>query len=311
MGDPKADSGHFKEDICEHCKVHRKDHKFVPAIPDSITKLQNLKDLDLTQTAITGFPKMDGCSSLTDLNLESCKELTAKALVEFCSHPPPMLQKLNLRDTNLETLPKEIGRLQKLKELCLGECYLLTGLPNEIGNLQSLAKLYCGGCSSLQSLPEGIFDLLLKSLNISICNQLPLDVIGTICQKMPQLESLDLSGLEMTALPKEIGELSKLKTLALFNCQSLGGLPNEIGNLQSLAKLYCGGCSSLQITPDEISKLQNLIELGLSDTAITTVPDSIFKLQNLKVLNLDGTAITVDKTALQAQLPNLRQLIYT
>ena len=28
--DPKVDSGHFKEDICEHCKVHRKDHKFVP-----------------------------------------------------------------------------------------------------------------------------------------------------------------------------------------------------------------------------------------------------------------------------------------
>ena len=48
-------------------------------------------------------------------------------------------------------------------------------------------------------LPEGIFDLLLKSLNIGRCEKLPLDVIDTICQKMSQLESLDLSWLEMTS----------------------------------------------------------------------------------------------------------------
>ena len=65
---------------------------------------------------------MDGCSSLTDLNLESCNKLTADAmhgmamlwydeedgeedggLAEFCAHPPPMLQKLNLSQTNLES----------------------------------------------------------------------------------------------------------------------------------------------------------------------------------------------------------------
>ena len=46
-------------------------------------------------------------------------------------------------------------------------------------------------------LPEDLFNLPLKSLDIGYCKKLPLDVIDTICQKMPQLESLDLSGLEM------------------------------------------------------------------------------------------------------------------
>ena len=46
-------------------------------------------------------------------------------------------------------------------------------------------------------IPEDLFSLPLKSLNIGSCTKLPLDVIDTICQKMPQLESLDLSGLEM------------------------------------------------------------------------------------------------------------------
>ena len=47
-------------------------------------------------------------------------------------------------------------------------------------------------------LPEGVFELPLKSLNIGGCKKLPLDVIDTICQKLPQMESLGLSSLEMT-----------------------------------------------------------------------------------------------------------------
>ena len=52
--------------------------------------------------------------------------------------------------------------------------------------------------TSFTGLPEGVFELPLKSLNIGFCKKLPLDVIDTICQKLPQLESLDLSKLEMT-----------------------------------------------------------------------------------------------------------------
>ena len=51
---------------------------------------------------------------------------------------------------------------------------------------------------TISGLPEDLFNLPLKSLNIGYCKELPLDVIDTICQTMPQLASFDLSGLEMT-----------------------------------------------------------------------------------------------------------------
>ena len=50
-----------------------------------------------------GLPKMDGCASLLDVNLESCKAVTADGLDEFCAYPPPALQKLNLSYTNLKS----------------------------------------------------------------------------------------------------------------------------------------------------------------------------------------------------------------
>ena len=46
---------------------------------------------------------MDGCLSLTDLNLNECKKLTADGLIGFFSHPPPMLQKLDLSETSLQS----------------------------------------------------------------------------------------------------------------------------------------------------------------------------------------------------------------
>ena len=50
-----------------------------------------------------GLPKMDGCTSLLDVSLDSCEALTADGLDEFCALLPPALQKLNLGNTNLKS----------------------------------------------------------------------------------------------------------------------------------------------------------------------------------------------------------------
>merc|ERR1719439_271093 len=94
------------------------------------------------------------------------------------------------------------------------------GLPSQV----SRNPLYVAPMLHLTSfigLPEGVFELPLKSLYIGYCKKLPLDVIDTICQKLPQLESLDLSGLEMTALPPSIGDCKSLTSLDLSYCRSL------------------------------------------------------------------------------------------
>ena len=89
-------------------------------IPDEMFVFKNLVQLDLSynpgltgekncsthatsDVIFSGLPKMDGCSSLSDLTLQSCNKLTAEGLAEFCAHSPPALQKLNLSYTNLES----------------------------------------------------------------------------------------------------------------------------------------------------------------------------------------------------------------
>jgi len=68
-----------------------------------LSAFKQLTSINLSGLGLTGLPKMDGCSSLTDLSLESCKKLTTEGLAEFCAEPPPKLQNLNLSDTTLES----------------------------------------------------------------------------------------------------------------------------------------------------------------------------------------------------------------
>ena len=64
-----------------------------------------------------GVPKMNGCTSLLDVNLKSCKALTADGLDEFCAHSPPALQKLNLSYTNLKSKCRRLHVVPMLHQL--------------------------------------------------------------------------------------------------------------------------------------------------------------------------------------------------
>jgi len=119
---------------------------------------------------------------------------------------------------------------------------------------------------------------------------------------------LDLSGMQLTSLPPEIGQLQDLIWLNLSN-NKLSNLPPEIGKLQNLTSLDLSK-NRLTRLPSEIGQLQNLTSLNLSNNQLNKVrslPAKIARLQNLTWLNLEQNNLT-KIPAVVIQLQNLTWL---
>ena len=74
-------------------------------------------------------------------------------------------------------------------------------------------------------------------------------------------DTLDLSGLGLTSVPPEIGQLTELTELDLSGNQ-LTSLPSEIGQLAELTELNLYG-NHLALLPPEIWRLTKLEHLSL------------------------------------------------
>ncbi len=97
--------------------------------------------------------------------------------------------------------------------------------------------------------------------------------------------TLDLSGLRLETIPPEIGNLSKLQVLYLYD-NHLTELPPEIGNLSNLEVILAHN-NRLTALPSEIGNLSNLQNLHLGGNQIGELPPEIGQLVNLQRLSLN------------------------
>ncbi len=118
-------------------------------------------------------------------------------------------------------------------------------------------------------------------------------------------ESLNLSNLNLTSLPRELFECHWLKDLNLSGnkLRSLYGL----ANLKRLTILSLNG-NEFSYFPTEILELKLLTELQFSDNRINSVPQGILELQNLQFGDFQNNEIESLPQEI-AQLPNLKSLI--
>src|SRR5581483_7239190 len=118
-------------------------------------------------------------------------------------------------------------------------------------------------------------------------------------------QTLDLSYMELTSLPAEIGQLVQLKKLDISSNQ-LQVLPAEIGLLVQLKKLYISGCQ-LQALPPEIGLLVQLKELYISSNQLQVLPPEIGLLVQLKDLYIADNQLQAlpPEIGLLAQLEEL------
>jgi small GTP-binding protein len=110
-----------------------------------------------------------------------------------------------------------------------------------------------------------------------------------ICKEAKSTE-LDLEGLSLTELPKEIYELSFLEILRL-DVNPLEYLHEDIGNLKSLRHIDLGSVNFSEL-PLSFSNLKNLESLILSGPKIKKFPEQLLSLPKLSEINLSFCKIS-------------------
>ena len=108
--------------------------------------------------------------------------------------------------------------------------------------------------------------------------------------KKSKAKELDLSGLKLTQLPDDIGQLIDLRKLYLYN-NRLGKLPSSIGELVNLEVLNLTNNRLIEL-PLSIDGLINLQELYLSDNPKLSLSQSVVT-NNLQKLYINNTALVI------------------
>eukprot|EP00808_Paulinella_micropora_P030435 g62903.t1 len=174
---------------------------------------RSLKWLSLYKNQLYELPLwVGGFEKLLKLDLEGnyLKSLPGQVFAGL-----PALKILWLQNNpNLKELPDEIGQLQSLTDLLLGN----TGIrqvPSCIRGLRNLKTLSMRGCP-LRALPDWLCEL--KSLQVLVLTKLKKLTTHTLPGNIGQLSKLNTLYLEFTTLqeiPASFAELTNLKTVTV------------------------------------------------------------------------------------------------
>ena len=98
-------------------------------------------------------------------------------------------------------------------------------------------------------------------------------------------EELDLSGMNLTELPPEIGSLTGLRSLILGK--------EEVGEWKDGEYVPTTIANQLTTLPEELGALVNLREIDLSGNPIAYFPPVLLKLERLEMLNLANVGLPI------------------
>jgi internalin A len=149
-----------------------------------------------------------------------------------------------------------------------------------------------------QKAAEQASELNLSGLELT---EVPLEI-----GQLVNLRELDLSGNQISIIPDEIGQLTNLEHLDLRNNQIVI-IPEAIGQLVNLQRLYLT-YNKISVVPKVIGQLVNLQRLALRNNQISVIPEVIGQLVSLQRLSFSRNQISVVPEVI-GQLVNLKILL--
>jgi Leucine-rich repeat (LRR) protein len=219
-------------------------------IPDSLTNLLQLKDLDLQDNYISGHIPA-----------------TLGNLVR--------LQSLQLYDNQLtEDIPDSLGNLSQVQWLDLSFNQLSGRIPGSLGSLSQVQYFGLNYNQLTGPIPESLGNLSqVLELNLND-NQLSGRIPASL-GNLSQLTALYLRYNLLTgSIPVSFAGLRNLGALALHMNQLSGSIPDNLTNLHQLTYLNLSGNQLSGSIPDSLGNLSRLGYLDLDSNQLSgTIPD--------------------------------------
>ncbi|KAM3337619.1 disease resistance protein Roq1 [Capsicum galapagoense] len=239
----------------------------VDTFPEINGDMHCLEWLTLSSTGIRELPSSIGnLSGLYDLNLNGCEDLV--------SLPNSLCNLMNLQYLHLdgckklEKLPENIGNLQELGILDATET-AISQPPTSITKLGKLTDLRFSRSHVLQHVLHSSSFILPELSGLSSLTDLQLsnlNILGGLPEELGSLlflDELNLSGSNISCLPKSIKQLLHLQCLDLQFCQNLNELPGE-QLPPNLTDLYLDYYLFLKSIRDLVTKCLKLHVLSIS-----------------------------------------------
>ncbi|VAW68689.1 Leucine-rich repeat containing protein, partial [hydrothermal vent metagenome] len=173
------------------------------------------------------------------------------------------LEFLSLSGNFASDIPAEIGSLVNLEYLSIGSNMLEGGLPKEIGRLPKLRHLdVYGETSEYNSEERGLISITHSEGEKSraIIRVKDKNRTGIIPPEIGNLKNLQLFSIAgynfRGVIPEEIGQLVQLSSLSIGFSAIEGEIPHSIGQLRNLTSLHIYGVNISGPIPDEIGNLE-------------------------------------------------------
>ena len=285
-----------------------------------VGNLSKLTHFFITESGLTGEipPELGQLSELRTLRMRS-NELGGEIPPELGNLSNLVVLALSGNDLTGK-IPPELGNLSKLAGLSLGDNRLSGGVPSELDNIPGLVTLNLANNPLTGSVPVELMDRVERfslsgtqlstpdrealaalyhatggpnwTSNDGWLSDRPLGEWQGVVAENERVVELKVGGL-VGELPPELGGLTSLRVLWLWDNELTGRIPPELGGLTSMEDLWLMDNRLTGEVPPELGNLSNLWRLILAGNQLTgELPRELADLPRLRDLNLSNNRLT-------------------
>ncbi len=288
-------------------------HNQIKELPNELSELSTLQHLDASYNQIKYLPT--SFAQLSNLKKANLSHNQLVRLEGNIHHLRFGIEELNVSNNQLKAFPVGLRHLLKLQSLD-ASYNQLTEISSDLFVLHQLQKLDLNH-NKIKELPIEItqlkaleeIDFTFNDFNKALVRPIKQGMSGIrdwfnyqkaieICKtaKDENLDSVDISDLNLRSIPRDVFNLPQLKTLIIgksYNQYDDANQRNKIAHLtKSINKLtnlevLIAPNNELSEFPEELVELSNLKVLDLSYNQIKELPANICKMKALTYLNLN------------------------